>query len=198
MTESTVVGEVLLPSGEGSRGVEVVVTSTEVGKEPRRRWVLFDGHGRFVHTFKGSLNNVAVSTGIRAGLFSLGAEDLPEVDLEGRINVGVIDLRDRLTAHPTVLRAAEGAPLGDVRMAMCFGLPPVGPQGVPVSLGSRQFPPVTLGNKVEWLVPHEAESIYFLVERPVILGQGVEWRGGQQRLFGPYTTAELPAQLVID
>ncbi len=196
--ESTVVGELLLPRGEGSRGVEVVVTSTEAGGEARRRWVLFDEQGRFVHTFKGSLSNVAVSTGIRAELVSFDAEDLPKVDPAGRINLGVIDLRERLTTHHMVIRAADGVPPSDVRVAMCFGLPPVGPQGEPISLGSRQFPSVKLGSEVEWLVPYEAESIHFLVEWPIITGQGVEWRGGEQRLFGPFTTAKLPSELVMD
>ncbi len=197
-SERTLVGQVLLPRGNGSRGVEVVVTVTEAGSEPRDRWLLFDEQGRFAHTFRDSLTSVTVSTGIRAELHRIDTEELPEVNQAGQIDVGVIDLRDRLTRHRLVLRAAEGAPTGDVRVAMCFGPPPVGPGGEPVALGSRQFPPVALGSEVDWLLPHEAQSIYFLVERPVGSGRGGKWRSGHQRLFGPFTSAKLPTELIMD
>ena len=97
-----------------------------------------------------------------------------------------------------VLRAAEGAAQGVVRIGMWFGPPPVGPQGEPVSLGSRQFPPVVLGSELEWLLPHEARDVHFLVERPDGPGRGTDWRSGRQRLFGPFTAAEFPAELVLD
>ena len=112
--------------------------------------------------------------------------------------MGVIDLRERLKKHGLLLRAAKGKPAGDVRVAMWFGPPPVGPRGEPVSLGSRQFPPVTLGSQVEWLLSHDAHSIYFLVERPSGLGRGSKWRSGHQQLFGPFTSAEIPAELIMD
>ncbi len=51
--ESTLVGQLLLSDGTGSRGVEVRITVTE--GESRIVWVLFDGQGRFAHTFRGSL-----------------------------------------------------------------------------------------------------------------------------------------------
>ena len=111
------------------------------------------------------------------------------------IDVGAIDLRDQLTRHRLALRADDGAPQGDVRVAMCFGLPPVGPHGEPIALGSRQFPPVPLGSEVEWLLPHEAQLIYFLVERPDRDGQ---WRGGRQQLFGPCRLATLPDELAVE
>ena len=79
------------------------------------------------------------------------------------------------------------------------GPPPVGPQGEPVSLGSRQFPPVALGTEVEWLLGHDAHSIYFLVERPADEGLRTRpWRSGYQQLFGPFTAAEIPSELVVD
>ena len=128
----------------------------------------------------------------------IDTHELPEVDQAGLIDVGVIDLRDRLKRHRLVLRAAEGMPEGEVRVAMCSGLPPVGPGGGSVSLGSRQFPAVSLDSEMEWLVPNDAQSIYFLVERPAGSGRGREWRTGHQRLFGPFAAAELPAELVMD
>lgn len=192
------VGQVLLPLGDGSRGVEVVITVTEAGSEPRDRWLLFDEQGRFAHTFREDLISVTVSTGIRAELHRIDTDELPEVHQAGQIDVGVIDLRDRLTRHRLVLRATEGTPPGDVRVAMCFGPPPVGPGGERIALGSRQFPQVALGSEVEWLLPHEAKSIYFLVERPIGSGRGREWRSGRQRLFGPFSSATLPTELIID
>lgn len=197
-SERTLVGRVLLPSGSGSRGVEVVMTTTEPGGEPRDTWLLFDERGRFEHPVRGRLTAVTVSTGLRAELHRIAAEGLPEVDRAGRIDVGDIDLRDRLIGHRVVIRAAVGAPPGDVRVALCFGLPPVGPQGERVALGSRQFPPVALGNAVDWLLPPDATSIHFLVERPLEAGDGAAWRSGRQRLFGPFTAATLPTALAMD
>jgi hypothetical protein len=78
---------------------------------------------------------------------------------------------------------------------MCFGLPPVDPHGEPVALGSRQFPPVPIGSEMEWLLPHEAQSIYFLVEHP---GRDGEWREGRQELFGAFTLAKQPAELATE
>ena len=196
--ERTLVGQVLLPSGFGSRGVEVLVTATGTGSDPRVVWLLFDEQGRFAHTFRGSLASVKVTAGVWGEVDRIDTEDLPEVNQAGQIDVGVIDLRDRLTRHRMVLRAADGKPQGDVRVAMFFGLPPVGPGGQRVALGSRQFPPVALGSEVDWLLSHEAHSIYFLVERPSGLGRGTEWRSGHQRLFGPFTSAEIPAELIMD
>ena len=46
-SERALVGRLLLPSGSGSRGVEVVATATEVGSEPYDKWILFDEEGRF-------------------------------------------------------------------------------------------------------------------------------------------------------
>ena len=166
------------------------------GDASRKVWVLFDEQGRFSHPFHGDLTSVQVVAA--AEVYGIGAEDLPEVSLAGQIDVGVIDLRDRLTRHRLPVRAADGKPSGDVRVAMWFGPPPVGPGGGRVELGSRQFPTVTLGSEVEWLLSHEAHSVYFLVERPSGSGRGTEWRSGHQRLFGPFTSAEIPAELIMD
>lgn len=192
------IGQLLLPSGYGSRGVEVVATVADAGGDPRDIWILFDGEGRISETVKGHLIRIVVSTGLRAELHRIEEEELPEANQLSRIDLGVVDLRDRLVTHRLTLRAAEGASQGDVRVAMCFGLPPVGPRGEPVSLGSRQFPPIALGSEVDWLLPREIEALYFLVERPVSTEFGTEWRGGHQRLFGPFTSTNLPAELTMD
>ena len=79
-----------------------------------------------------------------------------------------------------------------------YPIPPRGPFGESVSLGSRQFPPVTLPCELEWLLPQDAESIYFLVERPEGSGRGIHWRSGSQRLFGPFTSTGFPSELAMD
>lgn len=195
--DPVLVGQLLLPSGSGSRGVEILVTIAHNEQEARTVWVLFDDLGHFTHAFTGTLTSVTVTTGGR-DIHRLEAEDLPAPDPTGRIDLGVIDLRDRLAGHRLVLRAADGPSAGVVRIGMWIGPPPVGPRGEPVSLGSRQFPPVVLGSELEWLLPLEAGEVYFLVERPDGPGRGTEWRSGQQRLFGPFTTAKFPAELVLD
>ncbi len=197
-SERTLVGQLLLPSGVGSRGVEVTVMVAATGSEPRVVWLLFDEQGHFARTFRGSLTSVKVTAGLGREVHRIDTEELPEVNQAGRIDVGVIDLRERLNRHRLVLRSADGKPQGDVRVAMWFGLPPVGPAGGRVELGSRQFPPVALGSEMEWLLPREAESIYFLVERPVGSGRETKWRSGHQRLFGPFTSTDFPAELIMD
>ena len=44
VSQRDLVGQVLLPLGDGSRGVEVVITVAEAGSEPRDRWLLFDDY----------------------------------------------------------------------------------------------------------------------------------------------------------
>ena len=192
--ESTLVGQLLLPRGAGSRGVELRITRS--GHEHPVDWVLFDEQGRFKHTFGGVLTGVTVSAA--SEVHRIDSADLPPADPAGRIDLGVIDLRERLTERRLLVRAAEGQPPGEVRVGMWFHPPPSGPQGEPVSLGSRQFPPVALGSEMAWLVPNEAHSIYFLVERPSGPGRGTNWRSGHQKLFGPFGSARWPAELLVD
>ncbi|MEM7246683.1 MAG: hypothetical protein AAF533_15135 [Acidobacteriota bacterium] len=197
-SERTLVGQLLLPSGSGSRGVEVIVTVASAEDESRKTWLLLDDLGRFSHSFRGEVTELEVTAALGAGVHRLDAESLPATDTAGRIDLGLIDLRDRLATHRVRVRAAEGARQGVVRVALWSGPPPTGPQGESVSLGSRQFPPLTLGDEREWLVSPEARSLYFLVERPDGPGRGRSWRSGRQQLFGPFATAELPAVLHVD
>lgn len=194
--ESTLVGQVTLPAGSGSRGVEVQVLVSSAGDTPQRSWVLFDERGRFSHRFRGSLTRVEVSAGVV--VHRIDAGELLDMHSRGRIDVGVIDLRDRLKAHRLMLRAADGKPGGDVRVGMWVGLPPVGPRGESVSLGSRQFPPIALGSAMEWLLPRDTQDLYFLVERPADAARGKEWRSGRQQLFGPFPSKGVPSEFVVD
>lgn len=196
--EKTVVGQILLPDGSGSRGVELLLTINAPGSEARLQWVLFDEEGHFEQVLHGSLHEVVVTSGNGVDVYRVDAEELPEINRANEINLGVIDLRDQLERHYLLLRAADGAAHGEVRVAMWFGPPPVGPSGEPVSLGSRQFPPVELGSEMEWLLSPEAQSIYILVERPVEPTGGTNWRSGKQQLFGPFTSADMPTELIVD
>lgn len=193
---SSLVGQLLLPGQGGSRGVEILAQSIDTNGEPQPAWVRFDEQGRFAHTFEGRLANVRVTAG--AEVQRIDAQQLPAADHAGQIDLGVIDLRDRLHEHRLRLRAADGAEQGDVRVGLWIGPPPVGPQGEPVSLGSAQFPAIPLGSDVEWLLPPETHSIHFLVERPADSRRGRDWRSGRQQLFGPFTTADFPPELVVN
>jgi hypothetical protein len=196
--DRTLVGQLLLPEGSGSRGMEILVTARDSAGEERVVWVLFDERGHFSHTYQDSLALVRVRAGIERDVRLLEAEDLPEIDQAGRVDLGVIDLREHLEEHRVMLREAIGSLPGVVRVGMWFGVPGTGPQGEPVSLGSRQFNEIDLGSEVEWLLPSGAESIYFLVERPSGAGRGKNWWSGHQRLFGPFTSDEMPAELRMD
>lgn len=48
------------------------------------------------------------------------------------------------------------------------------------------------------LLPRDADAICFLVERPAGPERGAAWCSGHQRLFGPFTSADLPAEMVMD
>ncbi|MFT5232695.1 MAG: hypothetical protein ACI9UK_001241 [Candidatus Krumholzibacteriia bacterium] len=196
--EPIMVGQILLPNGSGSRGVEVRIEVMRADSGVQTIWVLFDEQGRFSHTIRGNLTSLRVVAGLGAEVHRIGTKDLPDINQAGQIDLGVIDLRDRLSRHRMMVRAADRRSQGEVRVAAWFGLPPVGPEGEPVSLGSRQFPSIAIGSEIEWLLSHDAHSIYFLVERPSDLSTETRWRSGRQQLFGPFNSAEIPIELILD
>ncbi len=198
LRETTLVGQVLLPGGFSRRGLEVHATVTIPNGESFDQWLLFNKDGHFSHKFKGMLDNVTVTAGVSFEVFRIDREVLSESNQAAQIDVGIIDLRDRLKRHHLIIRSEQGKATGEIRVAMWFGLPLVGPGGGRVSLGSKQFPSTTLGSEQEWLVPLKAQSIYFLVERPAESRQNDEWRTGQQQLFGPFTSEALPTELLMD
>ncbi len=191
-------GRVVLPEGEGSRGVEILATLQGKAGEHYDAWSFFDEHGLFEDTFEDSLVRITFTTGIRYELLCLEGQALPAVDHMGRIELGEVDLRPHVVEHGFDLHAAPKAPIGEVRIALFFGLPYTGPNGEPVALGSKQFPPRRLGEPVDWLLPPLADSLYFLVERPDDPVYGRDWRSGRQRLFGPYNSGSLPEALYMD
>lgn len=194
---AALVGQVLLPGGFARRGTELHATVVAPDGELINRWLFFDDQGRFSHILEGDLSSVTVTAGPGAEVFRLSGEQLPEVNQDSEVDVGVIDLRDRLRRHDLLVRAAKGAPAGEIRVAMWFGLPPVGPGGESVSLGSKQFPTGAIDQVQEWLVPLEGDSWYFLVERPAKPKQPGYWQSGYQKLFGPFTSSELPTELKL-
>ncbi|XAL99831.1 hypothetical protein OT109_00275 [Phycisphaeraceae bacterium D3-23] len=191
-------GQVLLPAGEGPRGVELWITTQTQDQPPDDHWVRFDEAGRFEHPLPPGrqLTNLTLSAA-GTDVFLLETDAFPDADDAGTIGLGTIDLRDRLIPHKLTLRAAQGAPQGDIRAALWPGPPPTGPRGGSVSLGSAQFPTLTLGDETQWLLPPNATTIYLLVERPANNARGRNWRSGYQQQFGPYTTNNFPNELHI-
>ena len=178
--------------------MEVHATVIAPDGQSHDTWLLFNDKGHFSHTYRGRLESLTVTVGISAEVFRADGGDLPEINRFGLLDMGKIDLQNRVRNHRLMVRAEEGKEPGEVRVAMWFGLPSVGPNGGRVSLGSKQFPSVVLGNEQEWLVPLESESIYFLVERPAESGQGNGWWSGRQRLLGPFSSTDLPSELLMD
>ncbi len=84
--EHTLVGQLPLPPGAGSRGVEVLVRTEPGGGGPGVAWVLFDEHGLISHAFRETVTRVTVTAG--AEVYRADAGDLPEVDQAGRIDSG--------------------------------------------------------------------------------------------------------------
>ncbi|MDG1500220.1 MAG: hypothetical protein P8N31_03145 [Planctomycetota bacterium] len=197
-THTNVTGQVLLPNGFARRGVELHVTTVGSNGALHDRWIPFDDTGHFSHALDGELWSVAVSAGSSDDVFELKGGALAKLRGNSPIDVGEIDLRDRLIPHRLTVHGAEGTQQGEVRVGMWFEPPARGPFGGSVSLGSRQFPPVVLGQAQEWLIPLDAKSVYFLVERPVDESRGTEWRSERHHLFGPFAISSLPAELVMD
>lgn len=171
--------------------MEVIGTVRPDSGNPVDEWVVLDNTGAFAHTFQGELIGLRVTTGIEAIITTYDANDFPTPDTSGRIDLGVIDTRDKVVEHTLNLQPDEGHTPTPIRIAMWFGIPPQG-----VALGSRQFPIIESGTTIRWLLPPNATDIYFLVEHPQDpKATSRSWRGKSQQRFGPYTTKTLPTTL---
>lgn len=186
-------GRLVLPPGEGVRGVDVELRFLLVSGETATKWAIPDPEGRFGHAIDERPHSVVVTAGVGFDLRALPTEALPQHDSAGLIDLGELDLSDLLERHSLRLEAAPGAALGQVRVGMWSGPPPPS-----VALGSRQFPSVEVGSVQEWLVPAGAEEIYFLIERPRDPDPTAPWWGGGQQLYGPFDQGSLPAALTLD
>lgn len=190
---SSVQGRLILPPGLGSRGIQVIGTVRLDEGDTFDQWLILNEDGRFTHNYRGELIGLRITSGIEADITSFDDDDLPEPDRSGQIDLGNIDVRNDVVEHALRLQLGEGTNPGSIRIGMWFGEPSDG-----VSLGSRQFPVVELGSTVHWLLPHDADDIYFLIEHPSNPDASADaWRGGAQQRFGPYNSEDFPAALVI-
>lgn len=188
-----VVGRVMLPAGDGARGIAVILTMDASADRPEDEWALLDEHDAFAKPVRGKLTRVRVVAGSFMTVVELSGDALPRPDAIGRIDLGDIDVRDLVTSHRLKLTAAPGSEAGAVRVGMWFE-----PPHPDVSMASRQFPELQTGDTMEWLVPKEAEAVYFMSERPADDGRGLEWKSGKKTLVGPFGLGELPGELVVE
>lgn len=188
-----VVGRVVLPAGEGPRGIAVILTMDPSADRPAEEWVLLDEDNAFSKSVRGELTRVRVVAGSSMTVRELTGDAVPRPHASGTIDLGEIDVRDLVTPHRLRLATAPGSEADVVRVGMWFSDPD--PE---VSMASRQFPELRIGDTMEWLVPEEAEAIYFMSERPADEGRGLEWRSGKKTLIGPFRVDALPEEIVVE
>lgn len=186
-------GRLMLPPGDGIRGIDVELRFSLDGEDVQTEWATPEPSGEFGRAIDRLPDSVVITAGAGFELLKLPASSLPEPDLAGVLDLGELRLGERLMRYTLRLEPAPDAALGLVRVAMWSGPPPPS-----VALGSRQFPPVSVGTSQEWLVPSDAEEIYFLVERPRDPDPAAPWWEGAQQRFGPFTAESLPAALTLD
>ncbi len=193
--ESKIVGQLRLPGEGGRRGVEIHAWVRDSEGNENQLWILPGVDGRFAREFEGEVTRVRVFAGRE--VHRIDGDDLPKVDGDGRVDLGVIDLRDLLVGYKMRTRLDERDTGGEYRAALWIGPPPTGPRGSLPSLGSAQFPTLELGESVEWLLPADIRDVYFLVELPDGDGRGRDWRSGEQRVFGAFEASDFPLEFLI-
>lgn len=193
---NTLVGHLLLPGERGRRGVEVHAQVTTPDGDSRQLWILPDADGRFAQEFSGDVERVSVSAG--SEVHRIDAADLPRGTDNGAIDLGAIDLRESLVTRRMSVRLVDEAPGELVRIGLWIGPPHTGPRGELPSLGSKQFPSAELGSEVEWLLPPDADDIFFIVELSDEPSPSLDWKSDAQYLFGPYETSAFPLELVLE
>ncbi len=179
-----------LPKGKGARGIEIIVAFTDTKGELRRRWLKPDVRDRFQVDFEGALASVRVVAGVDTTLTRFGSEVLKQKTKAKLVDLGTVDLQKMLRPYQVKVVSTEKKTF---RMAMWNELPPRD-----VSLGSKQFPEYESGKPIEWLIPGDAKSIYFLVEEPGDGQRGIQWRTGKHHLFGPFSAGQIPAELKLN
>lgn len=192
-SNQVVVGQLHLPRGNGSRGMHVIIDVAN-GKSTTREWLTLDKEFRFRSSFKGALKKLEIATGVATIAHRLNAQELALLKKRDTVDIGTIDLRGRLQSHKFVFLSKDATTL---RIGMWLQKPATDFSGSLPSLGSRQFLEIDAGKEMNWLVPSQFDTAYFLVEEPADKRRGREWKSGQQQLFGPFSSAELPAKLKI-
>ncbi len=188
-----VVGQLQLPPGSGSRGMHVIIDVVNHGTKTRE-WLKLDEKFRFRSSFTGTLTKLEIATGVATIVHRLNAQELARLTKQATVDVGAIDLRKRLQAHKIKLLSDNATTL---RIGMSLKEPARDFTGSLPSLGSRQFPEIEAGKEMNWLLPSEFDTAYFLVEEPADERRGREWRSGKQKLFGPFRSSDLPTELKI-
>ena len=191
-SSQVVVGQLLLPAGNGPRGIQVVIGVVADDASVHHEWLVLDEEYRFRKSFIGRLKEFEVVAGIDKTVFEISDTQLARLSKLSKVDVGDIDLRERLQARKFRLLTEDGSNK-TLRIGMWFGKPPAG-----VSLGSRQFPEMESGAEASWLLPREFDGVYWLAEEPIGEKRGRHWRSGKQTLFGPFVSSELPAELTIE
>ena len=192
-SKQVVVGQLQLPTGSGSRGMHVIIDVAN-HESTNRQWLKLDEEFRFRSSFKGILTNLEIATGVATIVHRLNAQELAQLTKQNTVDVGTIDLRKRLQARKIKLLSDSATTL---RIGMWLEEPARDFAGSLPSLGSRQFPEIEAGKEMNWLLPSEFDTAYFLVEEAANERRGREWRGGKQKLFGPFRSSELPTELKI-
>lgn len=194
--DGVILGRVLLPGEGGRRGLEVHAWYTHTNGTEQQLWILPEDDGRFENAFTGVMTRAQVVAGSR--VLEFGPGDLQRSTGEGVVDLGTIDLRERLAVFPIRVRAGDGSREGFVRVGLWIGSPHTGPQGELPSLGSRQFPPHEMDQTINWVLPPDTRDVYFLVERSDEAGLSGSWRARAQQLFGPFDSSSFPVELVLD
>lgn len=196
------IGRLLLPGEGGRRGLEVhawiapPVSADWQGEEEEQLWIFPDADGRFERELASTLTRATIDTGAVVHVFDVGA--LAGPDASGTLDLGVVDLRERLVEQRVRVVTAPGGQGGAVRLGLWIGGPPRGPFGGLPGLGSIQFPTRTIGEETAWLMPRDARDVYFLVERHADPEGTEPWFTGEQYVFGPFTAADFPLELVME
>ena len=190
-SERIVTGQLLLPDGIGARGVQVIIDIAKDGSTTRE-WLELNNDLKFQKSFNGTLTKLEIATGLSTIVHRLNAKELARPTQQNSVDVGTIDLRRRLQSHK-IKFFSDGASV--LRAGMWLEKPKTDFAGSLPSLGSRQFPEIETGNEMDLLLPSEFDAAYFLVEAPADKRRGKEWRSGKQKLFGPFRSSELPAEL---
>lgn len=176
-------GQVLLPTGKGLRGAEVWHRAGDTGARAE-----VSADGRFtIEPSRWPLHLSVTAAGVE--VVGLDVEEPGTVEL---------DARSVLVPHIIAMHSTSAEHTGgEVRVAVWAGEIPRGPLGSHPSLGSAQFEERELPHNAQWLLPIEAESFSFLVERPLDDARGRNWRSGAQHVYGPYAAEALPNRFTI-
>ena len=192
-SERFVTGQLLLPEGEGTRGVHIIIDTVKDGSTTRQ-WLDLDHDLRFGKSFAGTLTKLEFATALSTIAHRFNHKELAKFTKKNAVDVGTVDLRKRLQSYKIKFSSDEASTL---RVGMWLERPKTDFAGSLPSLGSRQFAEIEAGKEMALRLHSEFEGAYFLVEAPADKRRGREWRSGKQKLFGPFRSSELPPELKL-